>query len=77
MIDEKYLLPVEGSNNWKKDPSTGACINTNKSEIEGARKRRLLRIKKMQEEKETRKEIESLKSELSEIKQLLKQLVEK
>ena len=66
---QKYIM-VEGSDSFARDVETGAIININSSEIETARKAKQNRIQKKQE-------FENLKNEVSEIKELLVQLLEK
>jgi|TARA_S200002703_G_scaffold32573_1_gene28391 uncharacterized protein (DUF362 family) len=66
---QKYVM-VEGSDSFARDVETGAIININSSEIETARKAKQNRIQKKQE-------FENLKNEVSEIKELLVQLLEK
>jgi hypothetical protein len=66
---QKYIM-VEGSDSFARDMETGAIININSSEIETARKAKQNRIQKKQE-------FENLKNEVSEIKELLVQLLEK
>jgi len=66
---QKYVM-VEGSNSFARDMETGAIININSTEIQSARKAKENRIQKKQE-------FENLKNEVSEIKELLVQLLEK
>lgn len=60
-------IPVENSPNLVRDKSTGAIINTDKSGLELAKARKAAR-KKEQEE------LQNLKSEVKEIKELILQL---
>ena len=69
------LIPVEGNNDLVRDPRTDQIINTNTSAYEqyiSQRKRR-----KLEKEKSLSVEddLASLKSEMNEIKSLLKELV--
>ena len=69
------LIPVEGNNDLVRDPKTDQIINTNTSAYEqyiSQRKRR-----KLEKEKSLSVEddLASLKSEMNEIKSLLKELV--
>jgi hypothetical protein len=66
----KDYIPVAGNSSLARDPKTGAIININTLEINEARERKAARNKEKQE-------IQQLKTEVAEIKQLLKQLVEK
>jgi predicted transcriptional regulator len=67
-------LKVDGHNNLVRDRRTGAILNTNKTEIERARK-----LKRVSEEREEHinsltKEVKGLKEDMSQIKQLLLKL---
>lgn len=66
---ENYI-PVNGNSSLARDPKTGAIVNINTQEINDARERKAARNKDKQE-------FQQLKTEVAEIKQLLKQLVEK
>tara|TARA_B100000212_G_scaffold150583_1_gene113257 strand:- start:870 stop:1091 length:222 start_codon:yes stop_codon:yes gene_type:complete len=61
------LIPVEGNSNLKRDPKTGAIVNTDRSEYE--------KYIAQREAKQLDKErLNKLESEISEIKQLLVKL---
>ena len=69
-------IKVEGHVNPVRDRSTGVILNTNKAEIENARK-----ISKTNQEKQNHvehlsKEVNSLKKDMTQIKELLFRLVE-
>ena len=68
-------IPVEGNSDLVRDPNTDQIINTNESEYQQyiARRKR----KKLEKEKSlsVEEDLANLKSELSEIKSLLKELV--
>lgn len=66
---EKYL-PVEGRPGLYRDTATNAIINMNKN---ASASNRLAREKAIQRDKD----IESLKSEVSDIKQMLNQILER
>ena len=69
------LIPVEGNNDLVRDPKTDQIINTNTSAYEqyiSQRKRRKLEKEKSLSVEE---DLASLKSEMNEIKSLLKELV--
>ena len=69
------LIPVEGNNDLVRDPKTDQIINTNTSAYEqyiSQRKRRKLEKEKSLTVEE---DLASLKSEMNEIKSLLKELV--
>jgi hypothetical protein len=63
-------IKVEGHSGLVRDKETGAILNINKTEVEQARERKKLRKQKEQE-------LQDLKNDVSEMKQLLAQLVEK
>lgn len=69
MMKEKYL-PVEGRPGLYRDTATNAIINMNKN---ASASNRLAREKAIQRDKD----IENLKSEVSDIKQLLNQILER
>jgi len=60
---------IEGNNSLVRDTSTGAIINTNKSEIAKARNRKKLW-------KEQQEEISNLKNDISLMKEMLAKLLE-
>lgn len=66
----RKVIPVEGHQNLVRDAHTGAILNINTKSLEDAR------IAK-QRRREERQEIEKMKSDISEIKQLLQMLVNK
>ena len=63
-------LKIEGHEGYVKDPNTGVVLKVNQEEINGAKKRRALR--KQQEE-----DINNLKNEVSDIKNMLGKIIEK
>jgi len=65
----RKLVPIKDHPDLMKDISTGMIVNINSSKAIQAKQARL---KKLQE----REEIENLKSDVSEIKMMLKQLLE-
>ena len=69
------LIPVEGNNDLVRDPNTDQIINTNTNAYE----QYVSQLRKLKLEKEKSLSIEedlaSLKSEMNEIKSLLKELV--
>ena len=75
MMDKFYK--VEGHAGLMKNPRTGVVMNSKTNEIENARKRKKIRLKDKEENQELKQEVHDLKTEMSEIKDLLKQLVEK
>ena len=69
------LIPVEGNNDLVRDPKTDQIIKTNTNAYEQYMNRR--RQRKLEKEKalSVEEDLASLKSEMSEIKSLLKELV--
>ena len=63
-------LEVEGHPGLVRDKRTGAILNTNEQEVEAARAR-----KKAWKEKQ--KEFDELKNNVSELKDMMKQILEK
>lgn len=63
-------IKVDGEAGFVRDKSTGAILNINKNEIAAARERK--RQRKLKEQ-----ELQDLKNEVSEIKELLVKLIEK
>lgn len=68
---------VEGHAGLVKNVKTGAVLNTNIAELEGARKRKLNKRKHEEEKELLKQDLASLQSEMAELKTLLKQMVEK
>jgi len=69
-MDNDRFVPVEGSSSLVRDKSTGAIVNINKKEMQAAR------LRKEQKQKQ-QQEIDQLKTDVSDIKQMLQQIVEK
>ena len=69
------LIPVEGDNDLVRDPNTDQIINTNTNAYEQYMNRR--RQRKLEKEKSlsVEEDLAGLKTEMSEIKSLLKELV--
>jgi len=64
-----YLKPVKGYNDLLRDENTGMIISINKHDAEHYKRVRATKIKQNQE-------IEDLKSDVSDIKAMLKKLLE-
>lgn len=78
------LIKVEGFNQLRKDTSSGGVVNTDKRSYENYKNSQLYALQKSTEQKQTvesihnlQSEINSLKSDLSDIKNILVQLIEK
>jgi hypothetical protein len=67
---------VDGHSGLSKNPVTGTILNTNSNEIDAARSRKKNKINEQEEKQRMKNDIEDLKSSMSEIKSLLKQIVE-
>jgi hypothetical protein len=70
-------VKVEGHNHLVRDVSSNAIVNTNTADFSLYMKRQKMREKQSDELRNTVKEINSLKSELFEIKKLLKEVINK
>jgi uncharacterized protein YlxW (UPF0749 family) len=75
-MEEKYVQ-VEGHPDLSRDLNSGAIINRSRSAYERAKKRAADAQVARDEIRNTTREINTLKSEIHEIKHLLKQLVSK
>ena len=64
------IIRVDGHSDLVRDKKSGAVLNINKEEIEAARRRKAERLNKD-------KEINDLKNEVSDIKNMLTKIVEK
>lgn len=70
-------VKVEGHNDLVRDKRTGAIININNSEAEQARQRKAAWKARQTEQEQLRSDVDQLKNDMSAIKDLLTQLVEK
>jgi hypothetical protein len=68
---------VEGSNYLFRDPNSQAILSADQGTFAAARNAKMLRKKKMQEEQQIKTDVEELKSDMTDIKNLLKALVDK
>ena len=69
------LIPVEGKTQLYRDMNTNAIVNINNSEYENYLTQRESRIKKSEKIDIIEKDLELLKSDINEIKFLLKKMV--
>lgn len=76
MYDERYKK-VQGSSSLYKNLATGVVINTNEEEIRLARQRKKISLEEKENKKKMENEVSFLKEEISELKALIKALVEK
>tara|TARA_Y100000817_G_C16751664_1_gene497310 strand:- start:259 stop:495 length:237 start_codon:yes stop_codon:yes gene_type:complete len=71
MKNDMQYINVEGSGGLVRDKETGAILNTNKSEIERARERKIISKKKEEELDNMKSDIKNLKEDIGEMKSLL------
>lgn len=71
------LHKVEGERHLYKDPNTGVVINNDRAGYEAYLAQRAANEAKRQQMKTAQEEIDSMKEDIAEIKQILKFLVEK
>ena len=71
------MIKVEGHSGLYKDPTTNIFINKNKAGIDRAREYKKLRLQKKQEERELKQKVDNLQSDISELKSMFQQLLEK
>lgn len=64
------LVDIQGEDSWKKDINSGAIINVNKKLVQDE-------LRMVENRKKEKQEIQDLKSEVKDIKELLNKLVEK
>ena len=76
MRDDMQYINVEGSGGLVRDQETGAILNTNKSEIERARHRKILSKRKAEEFNGMKDDIKNLKEDIGEMKSLLTKLAD-
>jgi hypothetical protein len=71
----KNYLKVDGHSNFVRDPKTNSIINTNMSEYNEYVNRRNIMNKENEKIKSIENEMNSIKTDISEIKSLLKDFV--
>ena len=71
------IVKIEGKDGLVRDISTSAIINTNRSEYQNYINRRDAALSKQRQFEEHSEEINNMKTELSEIKQMLLLLINK
>lgn len=69
------MLKVQGYDGLVRDPSSQAIVNTNKIEYRNYIKQREAALLKLQEQNRQTEEINNLKKDVSEIKEMLLQLL--
>jgi len=70
-------LQVEGYSNYVRDTKTGAILNTNSAAIQNAIARKAEWKKKQEEHENLVDDVDELKQEIKEIKNLLGKIAEK
>lgn len=71
----KKLIRVKDKKNLFRDESTNAIVNSDLSEYENYLKQRKSRLKKDEDIDILRSEVSSLKNDISELKELLKTII--
>ena len=69
------LRPVEGNKDLARDMDTGAILNINTEAFAGAKRARELREKAKEQLETNTNDINSIKTELTEIKTMLRTLI--
>ena len=77
MSELQQYVPVEGHSDLERDTNSHPIVNRNRSAYELAKKRAADAQRQRDEIRNTTREINTLKSEMHEIKKLLKQIVSK
>lgn len=70
-------VPVKGHSGLVRDTESNALINVDKTAIQNAREKKELRRKKRQEDQELHQRVESIESDINEIKKMLEMIVYK
>ena len=71
------MIPVEGKPGLARDPNSGAILNINSDEIKAARARKRARKQEELKQKQLVEDVETLKQDMSDIKNLLLTIKEK
>ena len=71
------MIPVDGKPGLARDPNSGAILNINSDEIKAARARKRARKQEELKQKQLVEDVESLKQDMSDIKNLLLTIKEK
>jgi hypothetical protein len=75
MSDSQQYIPVEGYANLARDSNSHAIVNRNRSAYDMAKKRAVDAQRQRDEIRNATRNINTIKSEMYEIKTLLKELV--
>ena len=71
------MIPVDGKPGLARDPNSGAILNINSDEIKAARARKRARKQEELKRKQLVEDVETLKQDMSDIKNLLLTIKEK
>ena len=71
------MIPVEGRPGLARDPRSGAILNINSAEIRAAKARKIAMAQEEERKKQLFADVEELKEDMSDIKQLLLTIKEK
>ncbi len=71
------MIPVEGKPGLARDPRSGAILNINSAEIKAAKARKIAMAQEEERKKQLIDDVEMLKEDMSDIKELLLTIKEK
>lgn len=71
------MIPVEGRPGLVRDPRSGAILNINTTEIRAAKARKIAMAQEEERKKQLIDDVEMLKEDMSDIKELLLTIKEK
>ena len=71
------MIPVEGKPGLARDPRSGAILNINRAEIRAAKARKIAMAQEEERKKQLFADVEMLKEDMSDIKELLLTIKEK
>ena len=71
------MIRVEGKPGLARDPNTGAILNINSAEIRAAKARKIAMAQEEERKKQLIDDVEMLKEDMSDIKELLLTIKEK
>ena len=71
------MIPVDGKPGLARDPNSGAILNINSDEIKAARARKRARKQEELKQKQLVEDVETLKQDMSDIKNMLLTIKEK
>ena len=71
------MIPVEGKPGLARDPRSGAILNINSTEIQAAKARKIAMAQEEERKKQLIDDVEMLKEDMSDIKELLLTIKEK